>query len=242
MMPRSGVLSLTPGQAHIWCWQTTIQITAAQLKILPKKERQRLEQGDNLPATRQRVLTRVYLRQLLSAYGDRAPQSWQFRNTQFGKPHLVGRYPWHFNVTHTSGMSAIIIAHSRAVGIDVEDVTRRLPRADDFVLSKTEQQQVLAVSPAHQRRRFFWYWTIKEALGKGLGSGLGAPLNKITIERQARKIVVRERQPQLFSDWHIGSLADGHHRMSWACAPHERGGMSADLQWNKGKLKIYRVA
>lgn len=89
-----------------------------------------------------------------------------------------------FNLSSTSGFVAVAIGHRVRVGIDLERVAEKLADAAIFptVLSADEQEWVRRSSDP---QAFFRIWTLKEALAKADGEGLGLPFNRIqTLPRQ----------------------------------------------------------
>lgn len=102
---------------------------------------------------------------------------WTFTADSFGKPQLdppCGDPPLCFNLSHTNGLAACAIAFGHPVGIDVEEINPRL----DFhaiakkALSVEEQCLIASRRSSEQSALFFRFWTLKEAMVKGLGYGL----------------------------------------------------------------------
>ncbi len=246
MIPSPGLLSLQPGQVHVWTCSGHTHLPNLWLECLPATERKLLQESGSAAHIKQRLTTRALLRYTLSAYEPRAASSWKFREQRLGKPVLVGRQLLQFNVSHTHEFSAIIISRTQAVGIDVEYCARRLPSADDFVLSDREKLILSKKTVDQQRELFFIYWTAKEALGKGLGRGLGFPLNHITVIRRGQSIALSEdRQPRSCKGWHLGTMHFPQHRLSWACAPHANDGHRRPTRrtiWQQNNVIVYRVA
>jgi hypothetical protein len=80
-------------------------------------------------------------------------------------------------------------------------------------------------------------------LGKGLGDGLAAPLDRLTIHRRAQQIrAIDHMRSGMANGWRLGSLRLPRHRVSWACAPMRRAVAPRQCLWRNEKLSVYRVA
>jgi phosphopantetheinyl transferase len=243
MMPAYGQLALAAGEAHLWCLDTAGDPSPSWLGLLPAEERHDLEQHGPPATIRQRLVARAMLRLALSVYDDSPPGMWKLVAGPAGKPELHGNRPWTFNISHTERLVAVIISRSRAVGVDAEALSRRLPHAEDLVLSPWENRAIERATPARRRELFFYFWTIKEALGKGLGDGLGLPLDQMTIRNRGQSIrLIDHARTGVVSGWRLGSLRLPRHRVSWACAPMRRAVAPRLCLWHNKKLSVYRIA
>jgi 4'-phosphopantetheinyl transferase len=127
------------------------------------------------------VVAHALLRQQLSRVGPLEPGEWRFVENGHGRPEIAnlpaGAAPIRFNLSHTAGLAACAVTGDRDVGIDVEFLDRRL--AHDIAARFFAPREVadLEAMPVHEReRRFFDYWTLKEAYIKARGLGLALPL------------------------------------------------------------------
>jgi 4'-phosphopantetheinyl transferase len=157
MIPPYGHLALSAGEAHLWCFETAGESSPSWLVHLPMVERQELECQGPAGMARQRLFARAMLRLALSAYAGSPANKWEFTVGPAGKPHLRGQHAWNFNISHTAELAAVIISNSRAVGVDAEALSRRLPRAEDFVLSPLENRELIRATPAQRRELFFFF-------------------------------------------------------------------------------------
>ena len=132
------------------------------------------------------VVTRALIRTVLSKYSPTAPDSWQFAQNRYGRPELLRKSnapPIRFNLSHTSGVVACILALERDVGIDVEELTRKtdtIELADRF-FSSDEVSALRGLKREDQAERFFSYWTLKESYIKAIGTGLSMPLDSFSF-------------------------------------------------------------
>jgi 4'-phosphopantetheinyl transferase len=128
------------------------------------------------------IVTRALLRQCLSLWVDVPPSAWVFARGPHGKPRLIAPdagLGLHFNVSHTSGLCACIIASSE-VGIDAQFTGRPPPwRVLDRYLAPREWEQLQSAPESERIARFFEHWTLKEAYVKARGLGFALPLNQI---------------------------------------------------------------
>src|SRR5262249_14908767 len=135
-------------------------------------------------ARREFVAGRALLRAALTRYADVPPGSWAFQNDARGKPHLVAGSPaLSFNVSHSSGVVACIVARKGRVGVDVESRARSTDPLDlaKRYFAPQEAEELMALSDGQQRRRFFEMWTLKEAYAKARGLGLGLAFDSFTF-------------------------------------------------------------
>ncbi len=92
-----------------------------------------------------------------------------------GKPGLAGS-SLKFNKSDSGELAAVALCDAREVGLDIER-HRDVKRADRIArrfFSDSEQRALEALREHQQRRAFFDCWTVKEAVLKCDGGGLGA--------------------------------------------------------------------
>src|SRR3954469_22201803 len=79
------------------------------------------------------VIAHALLRRALSEYEDVPPRAWTFVDAPEGKPVLAAEYSatnLRFNLTHTAGLVACVVARGRDVGIDAESLDRATDGAE----------------------------------------------------------------------------------------------------------------
>lgn len=125
------------------------------------------------------VIGRALARLQLSRFLGGDPRTWPLVTNAHGRPELASPTPrpLGFNVSHTHGLVACAVTGTTDVGVDVEDISRRLTHdiADRFFAPR-EVADLRALSATEQARVFFDYWTLKEAYIKARGMGLALPL------------------------------------------------------------------
>jgi 4'-phosphopantetheinyl transferase len=86
----------------------------------------------------------------------------------------------HFNLSHTSGAVACVIAGEPLVGVDVEAMDRAGSTTDIAArfFAPPEVEVLHRLPAAAQRDCFFRFWTLKESYIKARGLGLTLPLDQ----------------------------------------------------------------
>lgn len=127
------------------------------------------------------------VRTTLSRYADVAPETWMFRTNEYGRPEVSGpdgAPPLRFNLSHTRGLAACIVAEEIDVGVDVED-RRRFAHGPDIArrfFSAREVADFEGVAAERRQETFFEYWTLKEAYIKAVGVGISLGLDRFSFD------------------------------------------------------------
>jgi phosphopantetheinyl transferase len=148
-------------------------------RMLLPDEKLRYRRMRNSTARNGFALGRVLLRRSLSTFLGWTPELLSFDIGVFGKPSLRGHHSWlQFNLSNTHAAAACVLS-SAPCGIDIERV-RYYPDANELgqgVLSSDELEDLQRCASLEEKsRRFLEHWTLKEAFGKCLGTGLALPL------------------------------------------------------------------
>lgn len=141
------------------------------------------------------------------------PEAWTFRTGPRGRPEVDGpaaHRGLRFNLSHTRGTVACVVADGVPCGIDVE---RRDGAADVDLLSRgvltaVERRRLGGLDDAARRAEFFRYWTLKEAYAKARGDGVLLPLDRCEFDPSADPIRARfapaladDEQAWWFEQW-----------------------------------------
>lgn len=130
---------------------------------------------------RQRVLLGklLLLQALLSrGLGEKGPPLHRLQNTERGKPFIEGGPD--FSISHSGEIVALAVVDEGTTGLDVEKI--RPIAIDDFSRFLPEIRSP-EVSDRPDRLNFFYdCWTRKEAVLKGAGLGLLAPLDQVKLD------------------------------------------------------------
>ncbi len=176
-------------EAHVWLVEAD-RLSASELAqlgaLMSANERERHDAFRFDKDKRLFIIARAMVRALLSRYADASPAAWTFSENRWGRPEIASppvTPPLRFNLSHTKGLVACILARDREIGIDVEDATRptKIHTIADSVFSPTEVRDLERLPPAEQPRRFFELWTLKESYIKARGMGLAIPLDQFSF-------------------------------------------------------------
>ncbi len=209
------------------------ELLKAYEQLMNEDERQRHQRFVFAKDRHTHLVTRALVRTVLSRYAPVEPDRWQFEVNAYGRPEIAepqARYGLKFNLSHTAGLVACVVAIDRQVGVDVEciDKQRATLTIAKSVFAAPELADLRSVSKAQHLERFYAYWTLKEAYIKARGMGLAIPLDKFHFELEASqpRIVI---QPSLGDDADSWQLAQRRpspkHRLALAI----RRGSDAEL-------------
>lgn len=188
-------LQLERNAVHVWV-AFPDEITDASLykaysNLMTAKERERGRRYRFARHRRQFVLTRALVRTTLSRYSKVEPHEWRFVQNQYGRPSIQtsqNHLGLKFNLAHTNGLVACAVIRdasgdNRMVGVDVENTARRGATVEiaKRYFSDREIADLRQTPEAKQRKRFFEYWTLKEAYIKARGMGLAIPLKQFSF-------------------------------------------------------------
>lgn len=172
------------GSSDLVVWMTRTELAcepdllARYVALLSAEERVRWAAFRSEAARHRFLLGRALVRVALSETTGDPPERWQFAIERFGRPVVAhDSRDLRFNLSHTDGLVACVVAVGRDVGIDVERLDTSTPVIDlaRRFLPAEEAQAVVDARPEHRHACFLERWTLHEALAKALGTGLGAP-------------------------------------------------------------------
>lgn len=200
------LLELPSDEAHLW-YAHPEQITNTETleKLLSPEEDQRRRRFVFERDRHTFLVTRALVRTVLSRYAAVAPETWCFTANRYGKPEIaapVGLPPLRFNVSHTQGLTACLVALDREVGLDVEHLDRR-PVTIGLAESYFAPAEVASLRPVPAEEfmsRFLDIWTLKEAYIKAAGKGLSQPLAEFAFHIPIDGPVQIHFEPQLQDD------------------------------------------
>ena len=180
----NGRFHLAINQAHVWLVDLALYEPAFAAGCLSAEEQSRAARFHFKADGARFMISRALLRRLLGRYLSRNPADINFSYGPFGKPALApSGADLRFNLAHTKKWAAYVFSIGVDVGIDVEDLNRKVDWegiATRFFAEK-EFAWIRARPPADRPAAFFRCWTRKEAILKGLGTGLGFPLTGVDV-------------------------------------------------------------
>lgn len=204
---------LPPGKVIAWLADanaiTDPQLVAAWCSVLSSDEQRRQQAFHFADDRRLYLIAHALQRCVLSRCADVPPEDWQFISQGFGRPEvankLSGSGRLRFNLSHTRGLAACVVARDVAVGIDVECLERRVDSQTiaSRYFSQREMKALKTLSGNEQDTRFLEYWTLKESYVKARGGGLSIPLDSFYFERD------------IHGHWQIGFDSDDDQSDAW---------------------------
>jgi 4'-phosphopantetheinyl transferase len=176
------------GTAHLWLTDLTLVDEPAleDCRILLSEEE--LERAQRFRFERDRrafLVSHGLLRKALSwAEPSVSPEDWVFARTSMGRPEVdrpevIPRL--RFNISHTNGLVACVVASDMDCGVDVEDMTARsdIESLSRRILAASERAYIAALPEEERLCGFFRLWTLKEAYTKARGLGFSLPFEQL---------------------------------------------------------------
>ncbi len=109
---------------------------------------------------------------------DYGIENYRIEKGEHGKPYLPDYPHIHFNISHCRGMVVCGFSNGE-IGVDAELIRSYNGRVAERVFSDKEREQIQRSKCTDEA--FFRFWTLKEALGKNIGTGLFSALSEITF-------------------------------------------------------------
>lgn len=171
------------GEAHVWRFLATPEVTRVGAPLLSAAERQRASRFATVALEQNYVALRGLTRHMLGLYLGHPGEQIAVEEDAKGKPHLAVPHlpaaPLAFNITHSGNLLLFAVARGMEVGVDVEQVRSLGERERDALdlarqsCTAAEVAALTALPPAGRPQAFAAIWTRKEAVGKACGEGLG---------------------------------------------------------------------
>lgn len=184
-------LALGAHEAHVWYVGSdraaAPEILASCERLLSADERVRARRFVFEQDRREFLIAHGMLRAVLSKYAGVEPEAWEFVVNDHGRPAVSAPAqdpPVEFNLSHTRGLAACIVAREREIGIDVEYLARQ-PAVDDIAdryFSTAEIAALQSLPAAARSERFLEIWTLKEAYVKARALGLTLHLGHFSFD------------------------------------------------------------
>lgn len=178
---------------------------------LQPDERERADKYTDMEARAAFLIGRGMARAMLSEVTDLPPGDWRFVEGAHGRPEIASpSTPYHFNLAHSHGAVACVVARDREIGVDIEFLQRKAASRDvaTRVCAPEELEDVNAALEAGRQERFLVYWTLKEAYLKARGLGISVPLSDVAFSLASGQPVFTPR----------GTMADADTRWAFRLA------------------------
>ncbi len=181
--------AIADGEVHVWIAPIAATEPAAEecgWSLLDANERASADRFRVARVRLEYIAAHSLARIALSQYASVDPAAWRFRRGIHGKPEIAGpagAEELRFNLSHTERLVACAIGRSE-VGIDAENLGRRVNAIDiaNQFFAADEARRLRSFDDLERPIRFLELWTLKEALSKGLGAGLGIALDRFGFE------------------------------------------------------------
>ncbi len=222
--PGLALADLVPGQMHVWLARPAqlghAELEARHAHVLGAAERA-FHQALRFPRDRHTYLcAHAMARCVLAALCGCQPGQVQFASDAKGKPQVLldpSEGQIGYNLSHTDGLVACVVARALDVGIDVE----RCRALDDMgalaasIFTPSELAQLEACPSAQRGALFFRLWTLKEAYAKASGDGIAADLSHVSFGFDAGALTARFTEDR--GNWRFDSApVDQTHQLALA--------------------------
>jgi 4'-phosphopantetheinyl transferase len=189
LLDATGPLAIATGEVHLWAFASGRgSAGAAALRercagVLDEAERKRAARFRCEQHQHDYIVFHALLRSVLARYLGLEARALRFSVAPEGKPAIDGLG---FNLSHSADRALLAVTGGEAVGADLElerDDLDALALADRYFYG-AELEAVRAAagsSVVEGRRSFFRHWVAKEAVLKGVGIGLGFPLDRFGV-------------------------------------------------------------
>jgi 4'-phosphopantetheinyl transferase len=210
-----------------YCRTESLEPTAVSsaIDLLSVEERARCERLGYPEDRRDFAAAHALVRVCLAEHLKIDPKEIAIEVGDHGRPVLVGGLDAAtapaFSLSHTRGVVACAIAAYGVVGVDVEAIDATI---DAAAIARrhfaAEEAAALEACAADERSsRFFEFWTLKEAILKACGVGLGLSLDAVCLRKNGHTFSL-VRQPSTHHEWSHAVIDVGSsHKLAVAAAP-----------------------
>ncbi len=211
------------------------------LLLLDREERNRLQRFQREKDRHLFAASHAFLRRTLSPYVKIPPDQLRFVVNRHGKPSLDGHSKdavIHFNLAHTYDLVVVAVNGGGEVGVDVERLDRDVDPLEigDRFFSREESADLRDTPAAGRVRRFFQYWTLKEAFLKARGQGLSAALDRFTLhvlpEGRATLSTFSEQEEDVAA-WSLFHFEPTPEHIVAACVACPAGPAACQWKWER---------
>lgn len=149
------------------------------LSFLSAERHEHFSRYKNSRSALRSIFGELITRKILSEKLLTAPNHFEFKKTENGKPYLDSK-DIHFNLSH-SGEWVVFAFSDHDTGIDIEKIRPVNYRIAERFFSSGENNILRLLNKDEKLNYFFDLWTLKESYLKMLGTGLTKSLGSFTI-------------------------------------------------------------
>lgn len=197
------------GEVVVWRLSLTLPADAWERceEVLSPHERERGKQLIRAEHRQRHVATHGQLRWLLAGYLDCHPCSIEFRRGRWGKPYLPG-LDLKFNLSHSQECLLVAVGRKYEMGVDVEAVhpPRSMEGMARRCFSQGEWSFWCSLDQELQLEVFFRLWTLKEAMVKASGCGLGLGVRRCVFSLDPLQIQSLPEECGSVAEWQAREL------------------------------------
>lgn len=237
-------MKLSPGKLCL-CFTFLNEIKDEKLlaeyrTLLPADEVVRLERYRFATHKKRYLVGRALLRTILSHYTGMNPASIQLAREGHGRPYLpqAGKNPPpQFSLSYTDGLVAVALIADGKIGLDVENASAPIDCLEIAAayFSPTEYNELAQLPGPLMKKRFFEFWTLKEAYLKARGLGLKLPLEEVSFtfpEKISEPIQPASITRQDGRNWQLRLLKPSDLHQAAVCFSTESA-IPVAIEWKK---------
>jgi 4'-phosphopantetheinyl transferase len=181
VIPASGTrIPITGNQPHIWSAQYSDldRYYSILSDLISAQEATRAAGFKKTRDAQNFILRHGIVRVILGQYIRKEPQEVRIVHEECGKPNLDPEgdiHDIHFSLSRTDEMVFLGISRKTRIGLDIVKCDSHYPfLATAEYLFTPDERQWINQAPSHKQHvRFFRIWSLKEALLKAMGGGVG---------------------------------------------------------------------
>ena len=209
------IIELSENEIHVLLFQLDNYKEHDFYHYLSSDEKQRAEKLKVELKKKQFILTRAFLRKILSNCVDKPIEEFIFEYGKQGKPYIkdkINNKAIEFNISHSELHILIAITLENNIGVDIEKVNKNI----DFeglskrFFSKKESEYLNSLESDKKLDAFYNIWTRKEAFIKATGKGIAYGLDKFSVStnKGLQSKVETEHKKITNEDWYCFELMD----------------------------------
>ena len=152
-------------------------------QVLDESERRRALSLKRRHAQARFVEVHGKTRRILARYLQVEPESIVIGKEAHGKPYLVERREWVFNLSHSADCFVLAVAKNCRLGVDLEIIKSRasLDGLVNKCFGREEAEYWKALPESEKNHEFYRFWTRKEAFVKATGRGIALGLDQCVV-------------------------------------------------------------